>query len=90
MGNIKTELLFEIRFFRVLLDIIRDILEGVFRLMGIFDIFWVSMKRCMCYYLICFWIYFFRIFIGISISFMMLMSFLYRSFLVKRGVKEEI
>lgn len=28
----------------MLFDVIRDIFEGVLRLMGIFDIFWVSMK----------------------------------------------
>ncbi|XP_022324921.2 cytoplasmic dynein 2 heavy chain 1-like isoform X2 [Crassostrea virginica] len=56
VGNIKTESLSEIRSLRAPPDTIRDILEGVLRLMGIFDTSWVSMK----------------------------------SFLAKRGVKEEI
>ncbi|KAL3878520.1 hypothetical protein ACJMK2_030860 [Sinanodonta woodiana] len=56
VGNIKTESLSEIRSLRAPPDVIRDILEGVLRLMGIFDTSWVSMK----------------------------------SFLAKRGVKEEI
>ncbi|XP_041357041.1 cytoplasmic dynein 2 heavy chain 1-like isoform X2 [Gigantopelta aegis] len=56
VGSIKTESLSEIRALRAPPDIIRDILEGVLRLMGIFDTSWVSMK----------------------------------SFLAKRGVKEEI
>lgn len=59
VGNIKTESLSEIRSLRAPPDTIRDILEGVLRLMGIFDTSWVSMKRCMCYYLICSWTYFF-------------------------------
>ncbi|XP_023209639.1 cytoplasmic dynein 2 heavy chain 1-like, partial [Centruroides sculpturatus] len=56
VGNIRSEALSEIRSLRAPPDIIRDILEGVLRLMGIFDTSWVSMK----------------------------------SFLSKRGVKEEI
>ncbi|XP_019385809.1 PREDICTED: cytoplasmic dynein 2 heavy chain 1 [Crocodylus porosus] len=44
VGNIKPESLSEIRSLRVPPDIIRDILEGVLRLMGIFDTSWVSMK----------------------------------------------
>ncbi|RDD40688.1 Cytoplasmic dynein 2 heavy chain 1 [Trichoplax sp. H2] len=56
VGNIKPESLSEIRSLRMPPDVIRDILEGVLRLMGIFDTSWVSMK----------------------------------SFLAKRGVKEEI
>ncbi|XP_040514464.1 cytoplasmic dynein 2 heavy chain 1 isoform X1 [Gallus gallus] len=56
VGNIKPESLSEIRSLRMPPDIIRDILEGVLRLMGIFDTSWVSMK----------------------------------SFLAKRGVKEDI
>ncbi|XP_069615312.1 cytoplasmic dynein 2 heavy chain 1 [Ranitomeya imitator] len=56
VGNIKPESLSEIRSLRMPPDIIRDILEGVLRLMGIFDTSWVSMK----------------------------------SFLAKRGVREEI
>ncbi|XP_054724974.1 LOW QUALITY PROTEIN: cytoplasmic dynein 2 heavy chain 1-like [Uloborus diversus] len=56
VGNIKSESLSEIRSLRAPPDVIRDILEGVLRLMGIFDTSWVSMK----------------------------------SFLSKRGVKEEI
>ncbi|KAK3801155.1 hypothetical protein RRG08_006872 [Elysia crispata] len=56
VGSIKTESLSEIRSLRAPPDVIRDILEGVLRLMGIFDTSWVSMK----------------------------------SFLAKRGVKEEI
>ena len=56
VGNIKSEALSEIRSLRAPPDVIRDILEGVLQLMGIFDTSWVSM----------------------------------RSFLAKRGVKEEI
>ncbi|XP_066286377.1 cytoplasmic dynein 2 heavy chain 1-like isoform X1 [Branchiostoma lanceolatum] len=56
VGNIKSDSLSEIRSLRAPPDIIRDILESVLRLMGIFDTSWVSMK----------------------------------SFLAKRGVKEEI
>ncbi|XP_022257756.1 cytoplasmic dynein 2 heavy chain 1-like, partial [Limulus polyphemus] len=56
VGNIKAESLSEIRSLRAPPDVIRDILEGVLRLMGILDTSWVSMK----------------------------------SFLSKRGVKEDI
>ena len=45
VGNIKSESLSEIRSLRAPPDVIRDILEGVLRLMGIFDTSWVSMKR---------------------------------------------
>ena len=45
VGSIKTESLSEIRSLRAPPDVIRDILEGVLRLMGIFDTSWVSMKR---------------------------------------------
>uniref|UniRef100_A0A8B9SHL9 Cytoplasmic dynein 2 heavy chain 1 n=1 Tax=Anas platyrhynchos TaxID=8839 RepID=A0A8B9SHL9_ANAPL len=45
VGNIKPESLSEIRSLRMPPDIIRDILEGVLQLMGIFDTSWVSMKR---------------------------------------------
>lgn len=44
VGNIKTEALSEIRSLRAPPDIIRDILEGVLRLMGIQDTSWNSMK----------------------------------------------
>uniref|UniRef100_A0A8B9KZF7 Cytoplasmic dynein 2 heavy chain 1 n=1 Tax=Astyanax mexicanus TaxID=7994 RepID=A0A8B9KZF7_ASTMX len=44
VGNIKSESLSEIRSLRMPPDVIRDILEGVLRLMGIFDTSWVSMK----------------------------------------------
>ncbi|XP_029374274.1 cytoplasmic dynein 2 heavy chain 1 isoform X3 [Echeneis naucrates] len=44
VGNIKPEALSEIRSLRMPPDVIRDILEGVLRLMGIFDTSWVSMK----------------------------------------------
>ncbi|KAK3531386.1 hypothetical protein QTP70_018186, partial [Hemibagrus guttatus] len=44
VGNIKQESLSEIRSLRMPPDVIRDILEGVLRLMGIFDTSWVSMK----------------------------------------------
>ncbi|GIY28883.1 cytoplasmic dynein 2 heavy chain 1 [Caerostris darwini] len=44
VGNIKSEALSEIRSLRAPPDVIRDILEGVLRLMGIFDTSWVSMK----------------------------------------------
>ncbi|MEQ2168419.1 hypothetical protein GOODEAATRI_014183 [Goodea atripinnis] len=45
VGNIKPEALSEIRSLRMPPDVIRDILEGVLRLMGVFDTTWVSMKR---------------------------------------------
>ena len=45
VGGIKNETLGEIRSLRAPPDIIRDILEGVLRLMGTFDTSWVSMKR---------------------------------------------
>ncbi|XP_037123246.1 cytoplasmic dynein 2 heavy chain 1 isoform X1 [Syngnathus acus] len=44
VGNIKPEALSEIRSLRMPPDVIRDILEGVLRLMGTFDTSWVSMK----------------------------------------------
>lgn len=46
VGNIKPESLSEIRSLRAPPDVIRDILEGVLRLMGIYDTSWNSMKRC--------------------------------------------
>ncbi|XP_031341052.1 cytoplasmic dynein 2 heavy chain 1-like [Photinus pyralis] len=45
VGNIKTESLSEIRSLRAPPDIIRDILEGVLRLMGTQDTSWNSMKN---------------------------------------------
>jgi dynein heavy chain 2 len=56
VGNLKNESISEVRSLRAPPDIIRDILEGVLRLMGTRDMSWNSMK----------------------------------SFLSKRGVKEEI
>ncbi|XP_033632471.1 cytoplasmic dynein 2 heavy chain 1-like isoform X2 [Asterias rubens] len=44
VGSIKSESLSEIRALRAPPNVIRDILEGVLRLMGIFDTSWVSMK----------------------------------------------
>ncbi|CAB3367864.1 Hypothetical predicted protein [Cloeon dipterum] len=44
VGNIKTESLSEIRSLRAPPEVIRDILEGVLRLMGIQDTSWNSMK----------------------------------------------
>ncbi|XP_068082912.1 cytoplasmic dynein 2 heavy chain 1 [Anabrus simplex] len=44
VGNIKSESLSEIRSLRAPPDVIRDILEGVLRLMGILDTSWNSMK----------------------------------------------
>ncbi|XP_018579489.1 cytoplasmic dynein 2 heavy chain 1 [Anoplophora glabripennis] len=44
VGNIKAESLSEIRSLRAPPDVIRDILEGVLRLMGIQDTSWNSMK----------------------------------------------
>ncbi|XP_074620352.1 cytoplasmic dynein 2 heavy chain 1-like [Acropora palmata] len=44
VGDIKPESLSEIRSLRMPPDVIRDILEAVQRLMGIFDTSWVSMK----------------------------------------------
>ena len=53
VGNINPKTLSEIRALRNPPEVIRDILEGVLRLMGIFDTTWVSMKRstiaqCFC------------------------------------------
>ena len=45
VGSIKTETLGEIRSLRAPPVVIRDILEGVLTIMGIFDTSWVSMKR---------------------------------------------
>ena len=45
VGNIKSESLSEIRSMRAPPDVIRDILEGVLRLMPIYDTSWNSMKR---------------------------------------------
>ena len=50
VGNIKPETLSEIRALRMPPDVIRDILEAVQRLMGIFDTSWVSMKRWALYH----------------------------------------
>ena len=44
VGSIKSETLGEIRALRAPPDIIRDILEGVLRLMGTQDTTWNSMK----------------------------------------------
>lgn len=44
VGSIKSESLSEIRSLRAPPEIIRDILEGVLRLMGIQDTSWNSMK----------------------------------------------
>eukprot|EP01135_Chromosphaera_perkinsii_P005308 Nk52_evm1s338 gene=Nk52_evmTU1s338 len=44
VGEIRNDSLSEIRSLRMPPDVIRDILEGVLRLMGIFDTSWVSMK----------------------------------------------
>lgn len=44
VGNIKQEALSEIRSLRAPPDVIRDILEGVLRLMGTQDTSWNSMK----------------------------------------------
>ncbi len=50
VGNIKSESLSEIRSLRMPPDVIRDILEGVLRLMGIYDISWLSMRRLVIFY----------------------------------------
>ena len=44
VGNIKSETLVEIRSLRAPPDVIKDILEGVLRLMGVSDASWPSMK----------------------------------------------
>ena len=44
VGNIKPETLSEIRALRAPPDVIRDILEGVLRIMGVFDTSWGSMR----------------------------------------------
>ena len=48
VGNIKSETLGEIRALRAPPAAIRDILEGVLSLMGVYDTSWVSMKRSVC------------------------------------------
>lgn len=45
VGNIKNETLGEIRALRAPPDTIRDILEGVLRVMGNADTSWLTMKR---------------------------------------------
>lgn len=45
VGSIKPESLSEIRSLRAPPEVIRVILEGVLKLMGILDTSWVSMKR---------------------------------------------
>jgi dynein heavy chain 2 len=52
VGNIKPDSLSEIRSLRMPPDVIRDILEAVLRLMGIFDTSWVSMKRYVYFFYI--------------------------------------
>lgn len=44
VGNIKSESLSEIRALRMPPETVRDILEGVLRLMGIMDTSWNSMR----------------------------------------------
>lgn len=44
VGQIKPETLSEIRSMRAPPDVVKDILEGVLRLMGILDTSWASMK----------------------------------------------
>lgn len=44
VGSIKTETLSEVRALRAPPDTIRDILEGVLRIMGVFDTSWASMR----------------------------------------------
>lgn len=44
VGNIKSETLVEIRALRAPPEVIKDILEGVLRLMGATDTSWPSMK----------------------------------------------
>ena len=51
LENIKSESLSEIRSLRAPPTVIRDILEGVLSLMGIFDTSWVSMKKVAYFYL---------------------------------------
>lgn len=45
VGSIRTDSLSEIRSLRAPPEVIRVILEGVLKLMGILDTSWVSMKR---------------------------------------------
>ena len=45
VGSIKSESISEIRALRAPPDVIRDIMEAVLRLMGIYDTSWVNMKR---------------------------------------------
>ena len=45
MGGIKSDNLNEIRSLKMPPEPIRDVLEGVLRIMGNFDTSWISMKR---------------------------------------------
>lgn len=44
VGNLKADTLVEIRSLRAPPDVIKDILEGVLKLMGVSDTSWTSMK----------------------------------------------
>ena len=44
VGNLKSETLTEIRSLRAPPDVIKDVLEGVLKLMGVNDTSWTSMK----------------------------------------------
>ena len=44
VGNLKSETLTEIRSLRAPPDVIKDVLEGVLKLMGVNDTSWPSMK----------------------------------------------
>lgn len=89
IGNIKSESLSEIRSLRAPPDVIRDILEGVLRLMGILDTSWNSMKTFLAkrgvkedirYDCLCFFKGFKTISNLILFSFLNLIYFYFRSF----------
>lgn len=44
VGNLKADTLVEIRSLRAPPDVIKDVLEGVLKLMGVSDTSWTSMK----------------------------------------------
>jgi len=99
VGNIKTETLGEIRALRAPPDTIRDILEGVLRVMGNPDTSWLAMKRSVnkIYYTssFCTFCTFLNAFKACFASDKDVTSWFdvyldEYSFLAKRGVKEEI
>ena len=93
VGSIKSETLGEIRALRAPPAAIRDILEGVLKIMGILDTSWVSMKRyeVRTTFEIVFIVYRNLLNqIGRALNLLNNIVFHLFSFLAKRGVKEDI